>query len=335
MTSSHAPRSFHCYLVEKQSSGDLAPRVTEVDGDRLPADGVIVRVRYSSLNYKDALAATGQAGIVKTYPHVPGIDVAGHVEHSIDPRFEQGDAVLTTGHELGVERWGGWAEYIRVPADWLIPLPSGLSLLEAMQYGTAGFTAAQCVQALQRHGVHPGEGEVIVTGATGGVGSLAVMILAKLGYHVVAVTGKQDQADWLRHLGAAEVAGRDLLSDQPKRPLLTARFRGGVDTVGGDLLASLLKQIKQRGCVACCGLTAGANLPTTVYPFILRGVTLAGIDSVWCPDAERGPLWKLLATDWKSPYLSEGSRRVGLDDLAPEVDTILRGGQVGRVVVML
>lgn len=327
------PITMRCLLVEKQSDDSFRRSVASRPLSELADGDVLLRVRYSSLNYKDALAATGHPGITKTFPHVPGIDAAGTVAESSHPRFQPGEKVIMTGHELGVERWGGWAEYVRVPGDWLVPLPEGLSLEESMILGTAGFTAAQCVQALLHHRVTPEKGEILVTGATGGVGCLAVMILARIGCRVVAVTGKQDRHDWLMGLGAAEVAGRELLEESKPRPLQAARFAGGIDTVGGGVLSSMVKRIGHRGCVACCGVAAGADLSLTVYPFILRGVTLAGIDSAWCPDEERPGLWQHLASDWNPQHLHEVKRHVPLEELEPYVETILQGGNTGRVVI--
>jgi putative YhdH/YhfP family quinone oxidoreductase len=295
----------------------------------------LIRVHYSSLNYKDAMGATGHPAIAKSLPHIPGIDAAGIVEESSDPRYQPGDSVIATGHEFGVERWGGWSEYLRAPSDWLVPLPPGLTLEESMILGTAGFTAAQCVLALQRFDITPERGEVVVTGGTGGVGSLSIMILSRLGYKVLAVSGKPAEYDWLRSIGAADVAGRELMSEEKPRPLQSARFAGGIDTVGGKVLSAMCKMIAHRGCIACCGVAGGAELDLTVYPFILRGLTLAGIDSAWCPEAERREIWRRLAVEWKPVALHSAERLVRLNALAEFVDKILRGENVGRVVIDL
>lgn len=326
---------FSCYYVQKNSDGTVSGSVQQRSCSELPKGNVRVRIQFSSLNYKDAMAASGNPGIAKSLPHVPGIDAAGVVEESSDARFPVGTPVIATGHELGVERWGGWSELIQLPSDWLVPLPAGLTLEESMIYGTAGFTAAQCVQALLHQGVTPDKGAIVVTGATGGVGVISVMLLSKLGFDVIAVTGKADQADWLKSLGAKEVAGRDLLSDPKNRPLLSSKFAGGIDTVGGALLTNLCKMIHHRGCVACCGLTAGAELGLTVYPFILRGLTLAGIDSAWCPDDIRSRIWTCLAGDWKPTTLQSIKRIVPLSGMNAEVQRILAGNNVGRVVVAI
>jgi len=301
----------------------------------LPQDHVRIRVQRSSLNYKDALAVSGHPGVVRSFPHVPGIDAAGVVMESPDPSVPVGSSVLTTGHELGVERWGGWAEFIQVPVSWVLPLPPGLTIDEAMAIGTAGFTAAQCVEALLRHEVHPNSGEVLVTGATGGVASLAIQILSQLGYQVVALTGKADHENWLRRIGAARVLHRDELLKAPDRPLLKAGFAGAIDTVGGDVLSAALRMIQHRGCVAACGVAGGANLAITVYPFILRGITLAGIDSAWCPDDSRPALWQKLAGEWKPHALTESVLHVTLDQVIPVAHRMLEGLTTGRTVVSI
>lgn len=323
------------YLVEKLESGEVRSRLAKVEIPELNKGDVLVRVEYSSLNYKDAMAATGHPGIVKNFPHVPGIDSVGVVEESRDTRFAVGSTVIATGHELGVERWGGWSTHVVVPGDWLVPLPDGLSAVEAMTLGTAGFTAAQSVAAIVDHGCQPDDVPVIVSGATGGVGSIAVMLLAHLNYNVVAVTGKQDRHDWLKEIGASDVTGRESLASDEKRPLLKGDYAAGIDTVGGSVLATMLKKIKHRGCVACCGVTGGAELPTTVYPFILRGVALYGIDSAWCPDDLRGDIWKRLASDWKISQLLDTKVDLSLTTVDKAVEDILDGKFAGRGVIQI
>jgi putative YhdH/YhfP family quinone oxidoreductase len=342
------PESFRCYLVRKLGPDRVEAGVEERPTRDLPAGDVVIRVAFSSLNYKDAMAATGHAGVVKKFPHVPGIDAAGTVAESASRRFTPGDSVIMTGHELGAERWGGWAEYVRVPGEWVVPLPhktaelvadgtrsvpATLTLEESMILGTAGFTAAQGVLALQQHGITPDRGEVVVTGATGGVGSLAVKLLAKLGYTVGAVSGKPDRHGWLRALGASRIIGREEMLDESSRPLLAAKYAGGIDAVGGKTLATLIRQTQHRGCVATCGVVGGGELPLTVYPFILRGVTLSGIDSAWCPEDRRAEIWRLLAIEWKLDGLNELATRVKLEDVGEQVQRILRGEVAGRVVV--
>jgi len=321
-----------CYLVSKngdQTSGAITRRPI----GELPPGDVLVRVRYSSLNYKDALAATGNPGVARKFPHVPGIDAAGIVQESSSAEFPVGTEVIVTGHELGVERWGGWAEYVRVPAEWVVKRPHSLSFEESMTLGTAGFTAAQCLLAVRSHGIRPADGDIVVTGATGGVGSIAVKLFSGQGYRVVAVSGKADRKAWLMEQGAAEVIDRAALADTSSRPLLSARWAGAVDTVGGQALANVIRATKHRGCVAACGVVGGAELPLTVYPFILRGVTLAGIDSAWCPEDRRRVIWELLSTTWKPKDLASLAEFVDLDDVGSTVPRILAGQITGRVVV--
>lgn len=325
---------FRCYLVEK--TGDTASGSIQTCsfGD-LPSGEVTVQVQYSSLNYKDALAATGHPGVARNFPHIPGIDAAGVVIESHSPEFPVGTEVIASGHELGVERWGGWSQQLRCPADWLVHRPPGLTLAETMVIGTAGFTAAQCVMALIHAGIDPSRGPIAVTGATGGVGSVAVQILSQLGYEVAAISGKADRVEWLKALGARTVISRQEFQSAPNRPLLSAAWAGAVDTVGGGTLATLLKSVMHRGCVAACGVVGGADLPTTVYPFILRGITLAGIDSAWCPDDRRRAIWDRLAGSWKPARLRELATEISLDQLAASVASILKGEVAGRVVVRI
>lgn len=321
------------FYVDRTPSGEVTSEIRSIELPTLTEGEVRIAVKLSSLNYKDAMAATGHRGIVKTFPHIPGIDAVGEVVESRDTRYHPGDLVIATGHELGVERWGGWSSYMDAPADWLVPLPDGLTDEESMILGTAGFTAAQCVKSLIDHGVSPHKGPILVTGASGGVGSVAVSLLGKLGYEVVAISGKEDRHDWLRQLHASDIRGRQYLADLPDRPLLKGDFAGAVDTVGGHVLANVLKLISHRGCVACCGVAGGADVPTTVYPFILRGVTLDGIDSAWCPDDLRLEIWQRLASDWKPNHLQDLVQRVALSDVDSSVAAILNGQVAGRVVV--
>jgi putative YhdH/YhfP family quinone oxidoreductase len=295
----------------------------------------VIRVAYSSLNYKDALAATGHPGVSRSFPHVPGIDAAGTIVESASSDFRPGDKVVVTSYELGVERWGGWAELVRLPASWVFPLPDGLTLEESMILGTAGLTAGLCVKALQHHEVTPDAGEVVVTGATGGVGSLAVKLLARLGYAVVAVSGKTEKHPWLTQMGAARVVEREEMTDPSRRPLLSARFAGAVDTVGGSMLTSLLRRMRQEGCVAACGLAGGAELQMTVYPFILRGVTLAGIDSAWCPRLRRQEIWDRLTGPWSLEGLQCVCTEISLPQISDYVPKILAGNVSGRVVIRM
>ncbi len=327
-------KTTNCFLVEK-SGDEIQSRLSAAPLPELRSGDVVVEVSHSSLNYKDAMAATGHPGIVKNFPHVPGVDAVGTVVESQDERYQPGDQVIATGHELGVERWGGWASHLIAPADWLVKLPAGLTPEESMTLGTAGFTAAQSVAALLKHGRVPEDGKVIVSGATGGVGSISVMLLAKLGFEVVAITGKTDRHEWLKELGATTVAGREELSGNEKRPLLKGEFAAGIDTVGGGVLATMLKKIEHRGCVACCGVTGGGELPTTVYPFILRGIALFGIDSAWCPGDLRKEIWNKLATDWKLDQLLDAKIDLSLTTVSAAVEQILDGKFAGRGVIHL
>ena len=326
---------FSCLWIDQSDMGDVSRTVRQITREQLPTDEVLVRVDYSSLNYKDALAASGHPGVVQNFPHIPGIDAAGEVVESDSPRFTPGQAVFVTGYELGASRWGGWSRYVRVAADWLLALPVGLTPQETMIYGTAGLTAGLCVDALRHQNVVPSDGEVLVTGATGGVGSLAVLLLSRLGYQIVAATGKPSMHDTLRAWGASRVVSREEVIGPQKRPILSELWAGAVDTVGGMTLTSILKATRRNGCVAACGLVGGTDLETSVYPFILRGVTLAGIDSAWCPPARRQQIWSLLAEDWKSPRLADLARQTTLSALPEQIDHMLAGQLTGRLVVSL
>lgn len=324
--------NFRAFVVRERDNGTFVRAVETRSVDDLPEGEVLVKVHYSSLNYKDALSATGNRGVTRHFPHTPGIDAAGVVAHSTSLRFARGDDVIVIGYDLGMDTDGGYGQYIRVPADWVVKRPSGLTLRESMIYGTAGFTAAMAVYKMMAAGVEPGQGEVLVTGATGGVGSLAVAILAREGFDVVAATGKTDAADYLYDLGASAVVAREDVTD-PSRPMLKGRWAGVVDSVGGDMLATALAASMYGGVVTCAGLVASPKLNTTVYPFILRGVSLLGIDSSQCSLPFRREIWAKLADDWKLSILDEIAREVTLDELDPEIDRILHGAQRGRVLV--
>jgi acrylyl-CoA reductase (NADPH) len=326
---------FPCYLVTKDEQGRIAAGLAERPLTELPAGDTLIRVAWSSLNYKDALAATGHPGVVRKFPHVPGIDAAGTIEECASGRYKPGDEVLVTGFGVGADRWGGYAQYIRVNSDWIVPLPPGLSARQCMILGTAGLTAALSVQALVDRGIRPDRGEIVVTGASGGVGCLAVALLAKAGFQAVAMTGKPAAGEFLKGLGAARVAARDEVTDKTTRPLLSARWAGAVDTVGGETLATILRSLDRGGCAAACGLVGGAELHTTVYPFILRGVDLAGIDSDQCPLPRRIELWNRLAGNWNLTGLDTIAQEVRLADVGPAVQRILAGQIMGRVVVRI
>lgn len=322
---------FRAILIDKDDTGYRASLQT-LDEAQLPAGDVRVRVSHSTLNYKDALAITGQGPVVRQFPMVPGIDLAGVVEESRHPDFKAGDAVLLNGWGVGEGHWGGLAEQARLNGDWLIPLPAGFSAAEAMALGTAGYTAMLAVLALERHGVTPERGEVLVTGANGGVGSVAIALLAKLGYRVAASTGRPEEAEYLKSLGAAEIVERASLS-APGRPLARERWAGAIDSLGSHTLANVCASTRYGGCVAACGLAQGMDFPATVAPFILRGVTLAGIDSVMRPRADRLEAWSRLARDLDKRLLAPITRTIGLEEVIPTAGELLAGKVRGRVVV--
>ncbi|MCR8725610.1 acryloyl-CoA reductase [Frigidibacter sp. ROC022] len=326
---------FKALIVEKD--GDAAPKasVQQIDLDRLPEGEVTVAVEYSTLNYKDGLCLGPGGGLVRNYPHVPGIDFAGTVESSTDDRYAPGDKVVLTGWRVGEAHWGGYAQKARVKADWLVPLPEGLSPRIAMAVGTAGFTAMLAVMALERHGLKPGQGPVLVTGAAGGVGSVAVALLAALGHEVAAVTGRPETEAYLRDLGASRIVPRAELAETVKRPLESETWSGCIDAVGGAMLARVLGQMKYGASVAAVGLAGGANLPATVIPFLLRGVNLLGIDSVMRPYADRVEAWSRIARDLPLSKLESMIHPATLEDLPALGAAILKGGVQGRVVVDL
>jgi acrylyl-CoA reductase (NADPH) len=309
--------------IEQMSLGDLSP------GE------VVIKTAYSDINFKDALAATGKGKILRKFPLNGGVDVSGTVASSNDVRVREGDAVLVTGHGLSETHDGGYAEYVRVPADWVVPLPEGMTLFDAMAFGTAGFTAGLAIHQMEHNGQTPARGPVVVTGATGGVGSLAIDMLAKLGYRVVALTGKADAHDYLREIGASEILDRKTL-EMGKRPLEKAIWGGVIDNVGGDILAWLTRTVVPLGNIAAIGLAASAQLHTTVMPFILRGVNLLGINSSHCPRELRLHIWKRLATDMRPRYLEKiVSRTVTLDTMGPVFNDLIAGTVTGRAVVKI
>jgi acrylyl-CoA reductase (NADPH) len=322
---------FKGILIEKDESGYRAA-VKEIDDAQLPAGDVTVRVSHSTLNYKDGLAITGKGPVVRKFPMVPGIDLAGIVEESTHAQYKAGDRVLLNGWGVGEAHWGGLAQKARLNGDWLIPLPAGFTPQQAMAIGTAGYTAMLCVLALERHGVKPADGEILVTGAAGGVGSVAVAVLAKLGYSVVALTGRPQDSEYLKYLGAAEVLERSQFS-APGKPLGKERWAGAVDVAGSHVLANVCATTKYRGVVTACGLAAGMDFPATVAPFILRGVTLAGIDSVMCPRADRLQAWQRLEADLDIAKLGNISQEVGLNEAIPLASRLLNGEVRGRIVV--
>jgi acrylyl-CoA reductase (NADPH) len=324
--------SFKALILEERD-GKPQAAVSELGRDALPDGDVLVQVAFSSLNYKDGMAITGQGRIIRNYPMVPGIDFSGTVIESSSPAYQQGDQVILTGWGVGERHWGGFAGMARVKADWLVKLPEGLSPHGAMTFGTAGFTAMLCVMALEDAGIAPGEREVVVTGAAGGVGSVAVALLARAGHNVTASTGRTEEHDYLTALGARQIIDRATLATASSRPLESERWAGGVDTVGGDTLASVLKGVAYGGAVAACGLAGGTSLNSTVLPFILRGVRLLGVDSVMCPRDRREAAWARLASEFPAELLAQVTQTIPLADLPAVAAQIMQGQVRGRVVV--
>jgi len=325
--------TFNALLVEKNDEGKTSASIQQLELDQLPSGDVTVAVEYSTVNYKDGLCIGPGGGLVRNYPHVPGIDFAGTVEASDDDRYKPGDKVVLTGWRVGEAHWGGYAQKARVKADWLVPLPDGLNTRSAMAVGTAGFTAMLAVMALQDHGLVAGNGPVLVTGAAGGVGSVATAILANLGFEVAAVTGRPETADYLKSLGATQIVAREDINETTKRPLEAETWAGCVDAVGGEMLARVLGQMKYGASVSAVGLAGGMGLPTTVIPFLLRGVNLLGIDSVMQPYANRVRAWDRIASDLPMDKLEAMIQPATLSDLPSLGRDILKGQVKGRIVV--
>lgn len=327
--------NFKALLVSEKPDGTFVQEVVKRKITDLPDNELLIKVNYSSLNYKDALSATGHKGVSKFYPHTPGIDASGLVAFSRDKRFKPGDEVIVTGYDLGMNTPGGFAEYISVPGDWVVPLPQSLSLKEAMMLGTAGFTAAYALYKLIEGGQKPENGPVLVTGATGGVGSLAVALLSKAGFKVIAATGKPDSADYLTALGANQITDRDEVNDTSGKLLMKPKWAGAIDTVGGNVLATILKACQKHGNVAAMGNVLSVELHTTVFPFILNGINLLGVDSATCPMSIRQELWKKLGNEWKPDKLEMIASQCYLEDLPEYISKILKGEMEGRKLLAI
>jgi putative YhdH/YhfP family quinone oxidoreductase len=327
-------KKFRAFEVQKISSNSYRGSIVNKSISQLPEGDLLIKVLYSSLNYKDALSAAGNKGVTRDYPHTPGIDAAGIVTETNTDKYSVGDRVVVTGYDLGMNTAGGFGEFIRIPEKWAVKCPENLSLRESMIYGTAGFTAALSVKKIIDSGVKVDDGQVLVTGGTGGVGSIAISILSKLGYEVIASTGKLQARDFLIHMGAKDIITREELHEESRRPLLKGRWSAVVDAVGGMSLTNALKGVQYGGCVTCCGNVAAHDFNSSIYPFILRGVSLFGIDSVQCPAIIREDLWEKLATSWKIDSLDVNTREVTLDQVDERLKLMLEGKHVGRAILI-
>ena len=327
--------TFKAMVVTEGENNQFSREIKDKNLDDLPAGDVFVKVEYSSLNHKDVLSTIGNRGVTKKYPHTPGIDAAGTVVESLDKDFQSGDKVIVTSYDLGMNTSGGFGQYIRVPAEWVVKMPENLSPRESMIFGTAGFTAALSIYRLVDCGITPDRGRIVVSGATGGVGSIAVSILTKAGYEVVAVNGVVDEKDFLLEIGAKEVISIEEATDSSGKPLLKGLWAGGIDTVGGEILATTIKSTKDGGAVTCCGNVGSHDLPLNVYPFILRGVTLMGIDSQNCPMSIRLKTWNKIASDWKLEHLELLTTEIPLEGLNERIDLLLQRKHKGRTIVRL
>lgn len=329
-------KQFKAMLITETENKEFKREIVNRSINDLPEGDIIINVKYSSLNYKDALSAIGNRGVTRKYPHTPGIDAAGIVEESNNDKFKEGDKVLVTGYDLGMNTSGGFSEYIRVPHEWVVKLPENLTLKESMIYGTAGFTAALSVYKLTQIGnVKSVDGEILVTGATGGVGSTAISFLNKLGYNVIGATGKKEAKEMLINKGAKDIIDRREIDDDSGKPLLKGRWAGVIDTVGGNMLSTAIKTTGYGGSITCCGNVADHKFDSSVYPFILRGITLFGIDSVQCPKDLRVEIWDLLSSKWKPESLHDNIKEISLEELSESIDIMLEGKHTGRKIVNL
>jgi acrylyl-CoA reductase (NADPH) len=323
------------FVVEKVGDKEFASEIKELPTPKCADNEVVIKVTYSSLNYKDALSSVGNPGVTRKFPHVTGIDVAGTVYESTSPIFKVGERVLVTGYDMGMNTDGGHAQFVKVPASWIARIPDSISDKEIMTFGTAGLTAALSINELITNHIKPESGDILVTGATGGVGSIAVSILSKLGYNITAISGKKEKVEYLKRIGANEVISREEFEEASNKPLLSEKYAGVVDTVGGNILAQALKQVKYDGVVTCCGLTSSHELNTNVFPFILRGVRLIGIDSVECKLEKKQAAWEKLASRWKINNLASLTNEITLNEIKDAYELLLSGKAVGRYLVKI
>lgn len=328
------PSSFQAMFI-RHTDGEFTRSIEDVPLSFLPDHDVLIQVHYSSLNYKDALSATGNKGVTQKFPHIPGVDASGIVVESRNDQFKPGDEVIVTSFDLGQNTPGGFGQYLRVPSEWVVPLPNGITLKEAMMIGTSGYTAAYGVLKITEADIKPGDGKIVVSGSTGAVGSSAVALLSKLGYEVTAITGKKESHSFLKKLGASEIVGREAVQDSSGKPLLQGKWIAAVDTVGGEILDTIIRQTAHNGVVTCAGNILGHNLNTSIYPFILRGVSLMGIDSGICLMPKRKQIWKLLADEWKLSNLTLLSEEISLEELSDCIDEILNGKLTGKKLLKL
>ena len=318
-------------LITSEKDKSFINSIEIKDTKSLPENDTLIKVKFSSLNYKDALSASGNKGVTRNYPHTPGIDAAGVIEETSGSKFKIGDEVIVTGYDMGMNTSGGFGEYIRVPESWIVKKPENLSLSESMAFGTAGLTAGLCLRKLLLHGLKPEDGKVFVSGVTGGVGIISLMLFNKIGFDVTAITGKTDQADLLKSLGAKKIIDRNELDLDLISPLQKPLYAGGIDAVGGKILSNLICSTSQRAAIACCGMVGGISLDTSIFPFILRGLSLFGIDSAESLLETKEEIWNNFATDWKLENIDQNINNISLDDLPREIEKILKGDQVGRV----
>ena len=321
-------------LITTENNKTFDNTVEEKEFDFLPDNNTLIKVKYSSLNYKDALSASGNKGVTRKYPHTPGIDAAGIIEETTSEKFKKGDEVIVTGYDMGMNTFGGFGEYIKVPEEWIIKKPNNLSLSESMAFGTAGLTAGLCLRKLLQHGLKPDDGKVFVSGVTGGVGIISLMLFSKLGFQVTAITGKMNEKDLLMDLGANEVIDRNDLDIDLVSPLQKPIYSGGIDAVGGKILSNLICSTSQRAAIACCGMVGGLTLDTSIFPFILRGLSLFGIDSAESLLEVKEEVWNSFSSDWKLENIDQNIKDISLDELPSEIEKILKGNQIGRVRVV-